>query len=180
MEKQQIRFMKAALQCARNAGARGEVPVGTVIVVGDKIVARAGNRPIGRQDPSAHAEINALRRAARKLGNYRLPQADVYTTLEPCLMCYGALVQARIRNLYYGASDEKGGVFSTGFFAAGRKAFNHAVNSSGGLLAAQSGRLLSDFFALRRGAGAVERDGLENRCPFTGTVGSNPTPSDSI
>ncbi len=164
MEKQQIRFMKAALRCARNAGARGEVPVGAVVVFADRIVARAGNSPISRCDPSAHAEINALRRAARRLGNYRLPQADIYTTLEPCLMCYGALVQARVRNLYYGASDEKGGVFSTGVHEAGRKVFNHAVQASGGLLAAEAGKLLSDFFASRRGAGAVERDGLENRC----------------
>jgi tRNA(adenine34) deaminase len=143
-------FMRAALAEAEAAARAGEVPVGAVVVAGDEIVGRGCNAPIARRDPSAHAEILALRDAATRLGNYRLPACDLYVTLEPCPMCAGAIMQARIRRLVFGATDPKtgacGGVVD--LFAEPR--LNHHTLVTGGLLAGECGALLRAFFAERR------------------------------
>jgi tRNA(adenine34) deaminase len=157
-------YMSRAIAQARRAEAAGEVPVGAVVVLDGRVIGRAGNAVISRSDPSLHAEIGAIRRAARKTGNYRLCGADLYVTLEPCPMCYAAMVHARIARLFYGAADPKGGIFSSGAFAALGSVFNHRIAVSGGHLGEESKRMLQEFFQARRGAGAVERDGLENRC----------------
>ena len=142
-------FMRAALAEAGKAAARGEVPVGAVVVRQGRIVARGANRPITSSDPTAHAEIVALRKAAKKSGNYRLPDCELYVTIEPCAMCLGAIVQARVRRLVYGAPDPKAGaVSSTMRFPFGR--LNHRPEVLSGVLAAESAALLRDFFRARR------------------------------
>ena len=156
--------MKKALMLAATAEKRGEVPVGAVLVREGRVIGRGGNAPIGSCDPTAHAEIVALRRAGGKTGSYRLNGAEMYVTLEPCMMCYSAMVQARIAKLYYGAADPKNGIFSSGVFDNVKHVFNHRIAVEGGLLAQPASAMLSNFFKTRRGAGAVERDGLENRC----------------
>lgn len=142
-------FMKRAIRLARAAGARGEVPVGAVVTLRGRVVGRGGNRPIAARDPTAHAEIEALRRTARSAGNYRLPGATLYVTLEPCLMCLGAMVQARIARLVYGAPDPKVGATA---LLKGRRAagLNHRFVTEGGVLAAECAGLLREFFRLRR------------------------------
>ena len=142
-------FMRAALAEAGKAAARGEVPVGAVVVRQGRIVARGANRPITSSDPTAHAEIVALRKAAKKSGNYRLPDCELYVTIEPCAMCLGAIVQARVRRVVYGAPDPKAGaVSSTMRFPFGR--LNHRPEVLSGVLAAESAALLRDFFRARR------------------------------
>jgi len=142
-------FMRAALREAAKAGRRGEVPVGAVVVQDGKIVARGSNRSVSSSDPTAHAEVVALRRAARRAGNYRLTGCDLYVTIEPCAMCLGATVQARVGRLVYGAPDPKAGaVRSIMVFPFDRS--NHRPRILGGVLAAESGRLLTDFFRARR------------------------------
>ncbi len=142
-------FMTAALREAEKAAEKGEVPVGAIVVRNGKVVARGSNRPVRTCDPSAHAEIVALRRAARKTANYRLPDCDLYVTVEPCAMCLGAAVQARVRRLVYGALDPKGGaVRSIMTFPFGKA--NHRPEVLGGLMAEECGRLLRDFFRRRR------------------------------
>jgi tRNA(adenine34) deaminase len=143
-------FMDLALDEARSAGQRGEVPVGCVVVRADEVIARAGNRTIADHDPTAHAEIIAMREAARRLGSERLDSCDLYVTLEPCTMCAAALSFARIRRLYYGASDPKGGAVENGvkFFAAA--SCHHRPEIYGGLAEAAAGTLLRDFFVARR------------------------------
>lgn len=142
-------FMKLALAEAAKAAASGEVPVGAVIVRDGKAIARGSNRPIRSSDPTAHAEIVALRRAARKTGNYRLPGCDLYVTVEPCAMCLGAIVQARVRRLVYGAPDPKAGAVASvmTFPFAG---LNHRPEIVGGVLAEESAALLRAFFRARR------------------------------
>ncbi len=142
--------MEAALEEARAAAARGEVPVGAAVVVDGRIVARAGNRTIADCDPTAHAEIVALREAARVLGNYRLLDASLYVTIEPCAMCAGAMVQARIVRLIYGADDPKGGAVRSCFSIADHPQLNHRMEVAAGVLAEESSALLREFFALRR------------------------------
>ena len=155
--------MKKALSQAVAAEQRGEVPVGAVVVREGRVIGRGGNAPIADSDPSAHAEIKALRRAGKKTGAYRLNGCELYVTLEPCLMCYGAMVHARIAKLFYGADDAKNGIFSRGVFDQVKHVFNHRIAVEAGLLAEPASTLLTGFFQARRGAGAVERDGLENR-----------------
>jgi tRNA(adenine34) deaminase len=142
--------MRAALAEARAAAEKGEVPVGCLVVLGDRIVARAGNRTISACDPSAHAEIVALRAAAKELGNYRLNGATVYVTVEPCLMCAGAMIQARIERLVYGCDDPKGGAVRTCFEVFGHPALNHRVKILGGVLAEECAVAMQVFFAARR------------------------------
>jgi tRNA(adenine34) deaminase len=142
-------FMQAALRQARKAAAGGEVPVGAVVVRGGEIVARGFNRPLGSSDPTAHAEIVALRRAARKAGNYRLPACDLYVTVEPCAMCVGALIQARVRRLVYGAADPKAGAVRSFLVFPFEKA-NHRPEILGGVLAKECGDLLRGFFRGKR------------------------------
>ena len=143
------KLMKAALAEAAKAAGRGEVPIGAVIARDGRIVARGSNRPIGSSDPTAHAEIVALRRAAKKAGNYRLPDCDLYVTVEPCAMCLGAVVQARVRRLVFGAPDSKAGaVSSTMEFPFDR--LNHRPEVLGGVLSEESTSLLREFFRARR------------------------------
>ncbi|MBN2207649.1 MAG: nucleoside deaminase [Candidatus Aminicenantes bacterium] len=144
--------MTAALAEAAKAGRAGEVPVGAVVVSGGRILARGRNRMIGACDPTAHAEVDALRRAARRVGNYRLTGCDLYVTIEPCAMCVGAAVQARVRRLVYGAADPKAGaVRSVLDFPFAR--LNHRIEIRGGVRAEDCGRLLREFFRTRRKAG---------------------------
>ena len=143
-------FMDMALDEARAAGARGEVPVGCVIVRDGAVVARAGNRTLADRDPTAHAEIIAIRAAAALLGSERLDGCDLYVTLEPCAMCAGAVAFARIRRLYYGAADPKGGAVDNGvkFFAS--PSCHHRSEVYGGLAEAEASALLKEFFRERR------------------------------
>ena len=143
-------FMAMALDEARAAGARGEVPVGCVIVRDGAVVTRAGNRTLADRDPTAHAEIIAIRAAAASLGSERLDACDLYVTLEPCAMCAGAVAFARIRRLYYGAADPKGGAVDNGvkFFAS--PTCHHRPEVYGGLAEAEAGALLKEFFRERR------------------------------
>jgi len=142
--------MRAALDEARAAAGRGEVPVGAAVVIGQRIVALAGNRTIADCDPTAHAEIVALREAARAVGNYRLPDATVYVTIEPCAMCAGAMIQARIARLVYGADDVKGGAVRSCFSVFDHPQLNHHAAVIAGVLAEESAQLLREFFAARR------------------------------
>jgi tRNA(adenine34) deaminase len=143
-------FMQLALKEARAAGERGEVPVGCVIVRGNDIIARAGNRTIADKDPTAHAELIAIRAAANALGTERLVDCDLYVTLEPCTMCAAAMAFARIRRLYFGAADPKGGAVEHGvrFFAS--PACHHSPDVYGGIGESESAELLRTFFAARR------------------------------
>jgi tRNA(adenine34) deaminase len=143
-------FMDMALDEARAAGTRGEVPVGCVIVRDGTVVARAGNRTLADRDPTAHAEIIAIRAAAASLGSERLEDCDLYVTLEPCAMCAGAVAFARVRRLYYGAADPKGGAVDNGvkFFAS--PTCHHRPEVYGGLAEAEAGALLKAFFRERR------------------------------
>lgn len=145
-----LRFMQAALEAARAAGEMGEVPVGAVVVIEDAIVARAGNRTIVDCDPTAHAEMVALRGAAQKVGNYRLLGATIYVTIEPCAMCAGAMIQARIARLVYGAEDAKGGAVRSCFNVLDSAQLNHRVEVTAGVMAEEAAALLRDFFAARR------------------------------
>jgi tRNA(adenine34) deaminase len=146
----EVSFMLAALEEARTAATRGEVPVGAVVAVEGCIVARAGNRTISDCDPTAHAELVALREAAKAVGNYRLPQATIYVTIEPCAMCAGAMIQARIARLVYGADDAKAGAVRSCFAILENPRLNHRVEFTAGVLAADAAALLQDFFAARR------------------------------
>jgi tRNA(adenine34) deaminase len=143
-------FMAIAMDEARAAGARGEVPVGAVIVRDGAVLAQAGNRTLADMDPTAHAELLAVRAAAKKLGSERLTGCDLYVTLEPCAMCAAALSFARIRRLYYGAADPKGGAVDNGvrFFAS--ETCHHRPEVYGGIGESEASTLLKDFFAARR------------------------------
>ena len=143
-------FMRAALEQARVAADRGEVPVGAVIAVDGAIVARAGNRTVTDCDPTAHAEIIVLREASRAVGNYRLLGATLYVTVEPCAMCAGAIIQARVDRLVYGADDPKGGAARSCFSIFEHPQINHRVEVTPGLLAEDAAALLRNFFAVRR------------------------------
>ena len=143
-------YMRAAIEEARLAQAAGEVPVGAVLVIDGEIVARAYNTPISANDPTAHAEINLLRAAAQSVQNYRLDNATVYVTLEPCIMCAGALVHARIRTLVFGARDLRFGGVRSKFQLADSDLLNHRIQIVEGVLAAETTALLQNFFRERR------------------------------
>lgn len=143
------KFMRAALAEAAKAAGRGEVPVGAVVVRAGRIVARGSNRPLGTSDPTAHAEIVALRRAAKRAGNYRLPDCELYVTVEPCAMCLGAAVQARVRRLVFGAADPKAGALGSVMDMPFDK-LNHRPEVVRGVLAGESAALLKAFFRARR------------------------------
>lgn len=143
-------FMRAALVLARQAEQAGEVPVGAVVVKDGEIVGRGSNAPISRHDPSAHAEMVALRDAAQRVGNYRLVDCELYVTLEPCLMCVGAMFHARIARVVYGARDPKTGAAGSVLNLFGETRLNHHAEVEGGVLADECGKLLSQFFAARR------------------------------
>ncbi len=142
--------MARALELARHAQARGEVPVGAVIVKDNQIIAEGWNQPIATHDPSAHAELLAMREAARALQNYRLIDTTLYVTLEPCAMCAGAMVHARVKRLVYAASDPRAGAAGSIFNIVHHEALNHRVEVMGGVMESECATLLRDFFRTRR------------------------------
>ena len=145
-------YMRQALEQARLAWAEGEVPVGAVVVHEGQVIATGFNQPIGRHDPTAHAEIVALRRAAELLGNYRLPGCTLYVTLEPCIMCAGAMMHARLERVVYAATDPKTGACGSVLDAFAEPRLNHHAQVQGGVLADEAGAMLKAFFAERRAA----------------------------
>jgi tRNA(adenine34) deaminase len=142
--------MAAALKEARRGLGAGEVPIGAVLVIGGRIVARAYNQPVGAVDPTAHAEVLVLREAARLVGNYRLTDATVYVTVEPCLMCVGALVHARVREVVYGAAEPKTGALVSSARALDTPGLNHRFAVTGGVLEDQCRDLIQGFFREKR------------------------------
>src|SRR5690554_551026 len=142
--------MRYAMNLAARGEASGEVPVGAVVVKDNRVVGEGWNQPINSHDPTAHAEVIAIRMAAQALNNYRLPGCTLYVTLEPCAMCVGALMHARIARLVYGAADPKTGACGSVFDLPGSGRFNHRIEISGGVLAEESAALLRQFFAERR------------------------------
>jgi tRNA(adenine34) deaminase len=144
-------FMRAALEQAERARTADEVPVGAVLTRGEAIVATGSNAPIASHDPTAHAEIQALRAAGAALGSYRLVDTTLYVTLEPCVMCAAAIVHARVRRLVFGAWDPRAGAAGSTFDVFALPGLNHRVDGFGGVLMEECGRLLAEFFAPRRG-----------------------------
>ena len=151
--QEDARYVDLALVEARRAADAGEVPIGAVVVLDGMVIARAHNAPITLHDPTAHAEVLALRAAARETGNYRLERTSVYTTVEPCLMCCGALVHARVARLVYGAADPKAGAVQTLFQMLADRRLNHQAQTVPGVLADQCGAMLSRFFEAQRRLG---------------------------
>jgi len=145
-----VGFMRAAIEEARAAAGRGEIPVGAVVVAGPKTVGRGGNRSIQDNDPSAHAEIVALREAGSAAGNHRLTNATLYVTLEPCTMCVGAIVQARVSRIVFGAYDDRAGALGSALDLSEERALNHRFEINGGLLEDECASLLRDFFESKR------------------------------
>ena len=145
-----IEFMQEALGEACAAAAAGEVPIGAVLVYEERVIARSGNRTIRDCDPTAHAEILVLREAARRIGNYRLADTTLYVTVEPCSMCAGAIIQARVPRLVYGADDPKGGAVRTCFQILSEPRLNHQVEVTSGVLAAECAEVIQAFFSERR------------------------------
>jgi tRNA(adenine34) deaminase len=145
-----LHWMRRAISAAGEARERGEVPIGTCIVLGETVLAVAGNRTRTDGDPTAHAEIVALREAAAKVGNYRLPEAVVYSTIEPCVMCAGALIQARVKRLVYGARDERAGAVESHFRVCDTDFLNHRIEVTAGVLEEECRELMQEFFRARR------------------------------
>ena len=148
-------FMREAQREAREALAAGEVPVGAVVVMDGRVVGAGFNQPIGRADPTAHAEIVALRVAAREVGNYRLTGATLYVTVEPCVMCVGAIVHARVGTLVYGASEPKAGAVRSAMRALDHPAINHRVEVIEGVLDEECGQIMQNFFRDRRASSGI-------------------------
>jgi len=144
-------FMRAALEEARKGFEAGEVPIGAVVTLGGRIIGRGFNQPIGRVDPTAHAEITALRDAAAAIGNYRLIGSTLYVTIEPCMMCVGAIVHARVGTLVFGAAEPKAGAVVSTMRAHEHAALNHRLNVVDGVLEADCRAIIQEFFKLRRG-----------------------------
>lgn len=149
--QEDARYVDLALVEARRAADAGEVPIGAVVVLDGMVIARAHNAPITLHDPTAHAEVLALRAAARETGNYRLERTIVYTTVEPCLMCCGALVHARVARLVYGAADPKAGAAASLYRILDDGRLNHRVEVTAGVRAEECAALLTEFFRARRG-----------------------------
>lgn len=150
-EPDDLHWMRQALVLAQRAWDEGEVPVGAVLVRDGEVIGEGWNRPIGGNDPTAHAEIQALRAAGERLGNYRLPGSTLYVTLEPCPMCAGAIVHARVERVVFGATDPRAGAAGSVFdLLPSDQRFNHRTACEGGVLADEAGRLLRDFFRERR------------------------------
>jgi len=143
-------LMKEAIVQAKKALKKGEVPIGAVVVLGDEIIGKGHNQPITKKDPTAHAEIIALKEASNRLDNYRLNEAIIYTTLEPCLMCAGALVHARIKKIIFAAQDTKSGVVVNNGGLIQSEFLNHKVSFEGGILEKEASKLLKDFFLEKR------------------------------
>ena len=147
--QQDIYFMQQALKCAKTAQEKDEVPIGAVIVKDNKIIAKGYNKSITLKDTTAHAEIVAIRKACKKLNNYRLTDCSIYVTIEPCSMCMGALILARIKNLYFGAKDIKAGACGSVLDISKAKT-NHKINVSGGLLEQECAKIIKEFFKNKR------------------------------
>jgi len=145
-------FMREALELARAAAATGEVPVGAVVVKDGAVVGRGYNRPVAGRDPTAHAEVTCLRDAAERIGNYRLADCVIYVTLEPCAMCAGAIMNARVSRLVYGAADPKSGACGSVVDLFAENRLNHHATVVGGVMAEEAAKLLRDFFSARRRA----------------------------
>ena len=143
-------FMREALELAREAARRGEVPVGAVVVANGEIIGRGFNQPIGTNDPTAHAEIVALRDAARRIENYRLTGSTLFVTIEPCQMCVGAMVHARIARVVYGAPEPRAGAIESAMRAHEHPSLNHRMDAEGGILEDETAGLMRSFFASRR------------------------------
>jgi len=143
-------FLQCAFELAKRAEQEGEVPVGAVIVKDGEVIAEGWNRPIANHDPTAHAEIQVIRAASKKLNNYRLPHTTLYVTLEPCLMCMGAIIHARIQRVVYGATDHRAGAVESIYTIPDDRKLNHHVEIEGGVMAEECGQLLKDFFKKRR------------------------------
>ncbi len=156
-------WMRAALALTARAEAEGEVPVAAILVRGDEIVGRGWNRNIGHCDPSAHAEIEALREAGRLLGNYRLINTTLYCTLEPCVMCAGALIHARVQRVVYAATDPKTGADMSAFDVLRNSLHNHRIAVSAGVLAEESSARLSNFFRQRRLQAAADTNNKDSQ-----------------
>jgi tRNA(adenine34) deaminase len=150
MSDSDLQFMRAALDEARTAAERGEVPIGAILVREGKIIARAYNRTLTDNDPTAHAEMVAIRAAAQTIGNHRLNGTSLYVTVEPCAMCAGALIQARVTRLIYGCAEQKGGAVRTCFQILDHPAVNHRVEVTSGILAEECVAVMQEFFAQRR------------------------------
>jgi tRNA(adenine34) deaminase len=150
MSESDLEFMRAALEEARTAAERGEVPIGAILVHERKIIARAYNRTLTDNDPTAHAEMVAIRAAAQKIGNHRLNGTSLYVTVEPCAMCAGALIQARVARLIYGCAEQKGGAVRTCFQILDHPAVNHRVEIISGMLAEECVSVMQEFFQTRR------------------------------
>jgi tRNA(adenine34) deaminase len=151
-------FMRAALEQARLGAAAGEVPIGAVLVVDNRLISEAFNQPISALDPTAHAEVLVLREAARALGNYRLIDATVYVTIEPCLMCVGALVHARVREVVYGATEPKTGALISTLRALEQPGLNHRFAVTGGVLEVECRSIIQKFFWDRRRSERADED----------------------
>jgi tRNA(adenine34) deaminase len=149
-------YMRAALELASEARRRGEVPVGAVVVAGGVVIGEGCNQPIGARDPTAHAEIVAIRDAAKRLGNYRLSGADLYVTIEPCQMCVGAMVHARIARVIYGATEPKAGAIESAMRAHEHPALNHRLEAVGGVLEEECRAVMQEFFKERRGDQVID------------------------
>ena len=153
--------MRIALEEAKSAGEEGEVPIGAVLVSGGEVIGRGRNRPVVLSDPTAHAEIQALREGAARIGNYRLSGSTLYATLEPCIMCTGAILLARVARLVFGAEDSKGGAVSSLYSLLGDSRLNHRVEVTSGVLEEECRELLRRFFQERRKA-IFTKEGTEN------------------
>ena len=143
-------WMQHALELAKRAESEGEVPVGAIVVYDEQVIGEGWNRPITDNDPTAHAEIMALRSAAIKMFNYRLLDTTLYVTLEPCIMCSGAIIHSRVKRVVYGALDPKAGAAESAFTILGTDCLNHQVNVENGILATECGQILTDFFRKKR------------------------------
>jgi len=145
-----IEWMKVALEQAKNAEKLGEVPVGAVLVLDEKLISKAHNQPISSNDPTAHAEIQVLREAGKKMDNYRMPRSTLYVTLEPCTMCIGAMIHARVSRVVFGAFDEKTGACGSCLDLSESECSNHSIDVQGGVLEIECKELLQSFFKSRR------------------------------
>ena len=152
------KYMRAALRQAEKAAAIGEVPIGCVIVKDGKVLVRAHNKKLSKHNPILHAEVVAIDKACKKIGDWRLNDCDMYVTLEPCTMCSGALIHSRLNNLYFGAYDLKTGACGSRFNILGSSEYNHIVNVTGGILKEECQNIISDFFKARR---KMQKDGRD-------------------
>jgi len=143
-------WMRIALEEAKKASKINEVPIGAVVVLNGEIIGKGHNQPILKNDPTSHAEIEAIRNTSKKINNYRLNGADLYVTLEPCAMCYGAIVHSRISNIFFGANDRKSGVCGSCENLSEKNYFNHKPLITGGIMAKECSKILTDFFKTKR------------------------------